>query len=167
MSHSPMTLTLESVKARRQEILDVAVTEYVRQGKAADQVTRVELPSLIAKSEDRILDWLMDLDDIGIRRRLSLAGFISEDFVAWQVDGIMWFHIHTFLAKDLDPRRDVWDEFNQKYPMPAEECTPWTRWVADVVEATQMGKKKAIEALKADVERLEDLRAKKAEITEE
>ncbi|KAK8084388.1 hypothetical protein PG997_005659 [Apiospora hydei] len=116
MAPLPMTLTLVSAKARRQGVLDAALPEFVRQGKTAERAIHVEIPGLIARAENNVLNWLLNLDETDYRRLMALAGFISENYVAWQVDALMWDMIH--FGGDDNNMDEVRELFTEEFPTP-------------------------------------------------
>ncbi|KAK7942532.1 uncharacterized protein PG986_011645 [Apiospora aurea] len=163
----PMILTLDSAKARRQDTLDAAKQEYTRRGIAAEWTAQVGLKDLVTRAEADVFAWLLNLADTDDRRALALTGCILKDYVAWQVDALIWDMLHFGQGFDMG---NVRAEFTKKHPVPNQEKNifkPTTSWASDVVKATQAAKETAIEALKADEARLEaDLRAKQAEIAQ-
>ncbi|KAK7932613.1 hypothetical protein PG985_003325 [Apiospora marii] len=146
MSHSPMVLTLESAKTRRQEILKVATDECALRGCTANRASQEILPTLISQSEIKVLTWMVGLEETDDRRHAAMAGFIAEDYIAWAVDACLWHKLQDDKCHDMP---HIQAAFSELYFVPQQFQPPWTNWVRETVEVEEISRSNKMKSLMA------------------
>ncbi|KAK7992691.1 hypothetical protein PG996_012279 [Apiospora saccharicola] len=146
MSHFPMALTLESAKVRREQILKVTKDECASRGYATKRTEKEVIPAVIDLSTTKTIVWILGLGETDDRRRAAMAGFISEDYVAWTIDACIWHKLQDDKCHEMT---HIQAEFSEKFPAPQEYLPPWTNWVREAVEVEEISKSNKMRSLTA------------------
>ena len=139
-------LTLESAKIRRQEILKVATDECALRDCTANRARHEILPTLISQSEIKVLTWILGLEETDDRRHAAMAGFISEDYVAWAVDACVWHKLQDDKCHDMS---HIEAAFSEVFFVPQQYQPPWTNWVRETVEVEEISRSNRMKSLMA------------------